>query len=335
MKKFVSLILSLFMVLGVSTVTFANTTEPTEYKDASSIDLTKVYELKNEGTSNPRETFTFTIGRESKSDSLYDKLTDVPLPTFKDSNSITFDYNEATKAGLEKNTTIQLPDYDYVGIYTYNITEEAGNTAGVTYDANPLYLKVTVIQQGDKKVRVATLHYKDIDAKKTDKGFTNTYKAGNLAIKKEVTGNMGERESYFNVKVTLTAPEGTLASTVKVTGGSKQYDQTVTFVDNKAEITVQVKHDDTVTLTNLPYGVTYTVVEDDYTGDKGGYYAPQYSENDGTVNSGNESIIITNNKTIGIETGIFVDNLPYIAILGIVVAGIGAFFIKRRTTNNN
>lgn len=328
MKKFLSLILSLVMVLGVSTVTFADTKTITN-GGVASINPAKVYKLVNDGVNNPAETFNFQITKVGVTDSQY---TESDMPMFTQTNySIQFADGEATLAG-DKNTTasaIALPTYEHVGIFTYMITETAGSTAGVTYDANPLYLKVTVTEENGQKVRYVTYHYGSETGSKTD-SITNTYSAGILAITKNVTGNMGETDRYFKVKVTLTAPTGkTVNSNITATGG--KYTQPVTLSIGENEL--ELKHGDTITINNIPYDVTYTVVEDSYTAD--GYDAAQYSENDGIVNSSNETVTITNNKGKDVDTGIFVDNLPYIIILAGVVVGMGVFFMNKRTANNN
>lgn len=332
MKKFLSLILSLVMVLGVSTVTFADTKTITN-GGVASINPAKVYKLVNDGVNNPAETFNFQITKVGVTDSQY---TESDMPMFTQTNySIQFADGEATLAG-DKNTTasaIALPTYEHVGIFTYMITETAGSTAGVTYDANPLYLKVTVTEENGQKVRYVTYHYGSETGSKTD-SITNTYSAGNLAITKNVTGNMGETDRYFKVKVTLTAPTGkTVNSNITATGG--KYTQPVTLSIGENEL--ELKHGDRITINNLPYDVTYTVVEDDYTGDDYGYDAATYnwSDNNKKVDSALDTVTITNNKGRDVDTGIFVDNLPYIIILAGVAVGMGVFFMKKRTANNN
>ncbi|MCF0147615.1 MAG: hypothetical protein HUJ77_04370 [Clostridium sp.] len=337
MKKLFSFILSLIMALGVSTVTFADDT-PQVYTDEPSIPIAKIYELVNDGVS-PAETFDFTITKVGVTDSQYTKDT-MPMITPNnysitfgkgDANSESTTENEVTFVGCKKTATINLPTYNHVGIFTYEIKETPKNTAGVTYDGNSLFLKVTVIEQNGEKVRVTALHYKTENGSKTE-GITNKYSAGSLAISKEVTGNMGETDRYFKVNVKLTAPEGKdVKSTITATGGKYTEAKVLSIGDNELEI----KHDDTITINNIPYGVTYTVTESDYTGD--GYDAAEYtySDDDKTVDTAEDTVTITNNKGKEVDTGVIVDNLPYIVILGVVAVGMGVLFVKRRTANSN
>lgn len=350
MKKLLSLILSLVMLLGVSTVTFAEgaTEAPTTHTDVTSVDLGKIYKLANPDTVNPEETFKFTISKESVSQSQY-TLANMPMlsmsatePVSANVNSIQcgikFNDNEATVEGYTKTATIYLPTYTDVGVFTYKIFENPGSTLGVTYDNNPIYLRVTAFREDNVIKRAVTYFVKkqvddeEVIEKLPNGNITNLYSATDLSITKTVTGNMGERDRYFTVKVTINAPTGTTAPTsIQVSGGSHEDNpSTIAF---GTETSFKLKHGDTIKLENVPYEVTYTVVEDSYTAD--GYDAAQYSQNDGIVNSSNETVTITNNKGMDVDTGIFVDNLPYIIILAGVAVGMGVFFMKKRTANNN
>ena len=106
-----------------------------------------------------------------------------------------------------------------------------------------------------------------------------------------------------------------------------------TFTDGEATARITLNHDETVTFTNIPYGVTYTVVEDDYTGE--GYDAAKYSEFDGEINSAKDEVTITNNKGAEIDTGITTDSMPCIVLMGIVVLAGVAMIAKRRAANND
>ena len=114
-------------------------------------------------------------------------------------------------------------------------------------------------------------------------------------------------------------------STITYTGG--QYSSDVTVANNTA--TIQVKDGDTVTFSNVPEGVTWTVSEADYIGE--GYDAASYSAESGTMTAGGAATsTITNNKEAEIDTGINMDSLPYIVIIGVVAVAALAFFMKRR-----
>lgn len=90
--------------------------------------------------------------------------------------------------------------------------------------------------------------------------FTNTKDVtppepdtGNLTVSKVVAGNAGDQQKDFNFTVTLDDD-----SINGAFGG-------MTFTNGVATFTL--KHGESKTAANLPAGITYTVAEDDYSGD--------------------------------------------------------------------
>lgn len=334
LKRVLAAGLAATMVMGTASVAMAdvydksgnkvtypgNVTEDTSFTDVVSLDLSKTYKAFNSQSSNPAEDFKFEISCVGVTDSQIDKIPNDLIPSFTQpkvneetgKEEWVFDnvgeihFNEGEIVTVEGETTtlndtnsikIYLPDYEYVGIYTYKIKELAGTTAGVTYDSKPLYLKVTVIEQGGK-VRVAALHYETEDGDKTE-SFVNTYAAGSLEISKTVTGNLGEKERYFEVKVKLIGEEGvTYKESYPVSGGSYKVvdeDGNVTKENPKTismnnETSFWLKDTDKITIENLPEGVRYTVKEEDYTDtatnidNKLGYKAAIYTNSDDAEN---------------------------------------------------
>lgn len=330
MKKLFSILMSFVFVLSLGTVAFAEEVDsitPVVYEDMETVDLAKVYKLINDGYDNPAETFKFTIEKFSVSDSPYTLAT---MPMFDPATfEISFIEGEATIGGDTNTETLNLPDYDYVGIFTYKITETIGDTAGVTYDANPLYLKVTVIEQ-DGKVRVVALHYALETGEKMEK-LTNTYAAGSLEVSKMVTGNLGDKSKFFEVVVTLFAPtDKVVRSTIDISGGS--YATNPTEIVIGAPTSFWLKDGETITFDNLPYGVTYTVVEADYTGEPD-YYITTHTfsdPDDKLINSLLDTVEIENNKNRTVDTGISLDSLPYVLLIGFAGLGMGVLLFKKR-----
>lgn len=119
----------------------------------------------------------------------------------------------------------------------------------------------------------------------------NTYYAGKLSIKKEVTGNAGDKEKRFQLTVTFTKPAGTIItsditySAVDTKKGTSSSAQTIHGQNdaqnsgwmtsaggtNKvgvgvtdvayARVSFWIKDSETVIFKNIPYGVSYQVVE--------------------------------------------------------------------------
>lgn len=331
MKKLVSIILSLVMVLSLGTVAFA-----ADNQDAS---FTKTYKITNAGTSNPAETFTFTFTADHVTDS-NKNLTTAQMPAIANA-TVEYKAGTATTTGLQKSVSVALSSVTWpgVGVYYYKVNETAGTNAGVTYDSATAWLKVTVAYSEDTDTyytAFVTLSLTDDDGDgKADVktgGFTNEYSAGSLTISKNVTGNLGDKSAYFAVKVKLTGETGkTYAASYNVNGGSYESNPTTIAIDT--ETTFYLKHNETITIGNLPYGVTYTVVEDDYTAAENGAYdeaSYNFSDNNKKIDSASDDVTITNNKGTEVDTGITMDSIPYIVILAVAALGLVAFVANKR-----
>ncbi|HZK00491.1 MAG TPA: hypothetical protein VFC79_10800, partial [Tissierellaceae bacterium] len=93
-------------------------------------------------------------------------------------------------------------------------------------------------------------------------------------------------------------------------------------------VTFKVTHNSTVTIANIPYGVGYVVSEDS------GDYTATISGGTGSISQASQSVDIVNNNDTIIETGINLDNLPYILILVGAAVGLVAFTMKRRLSDD-
>jgi pilin isopeptide linkage protein len=337
MKKFLSMLLAVVLVLSLGTVAFADG-ETKTYTDQSTVTLTKTYNLEGAGTS-PTETFSFsTLKCTSVTDAAAGVTTDnAPVPTI---DTVKFEAGAAgdTTKGVQT-ATITLPTYTSVGVYTYTFTETDNKTAGVTYRSDAIKLVVTVIEQ-DGKVRVAGVYTESSGEKSGE--FENTYSAGSLNVTKTVTGPLGDKTKEFNVTVTFTAPKDkTVNSTITYVDGTDS--KTIVpenWTNGVATAEITLKDAETVSFTNIPYDVTYTVVEDDYTGD--GYDSAKYAYVDETttattkiIDSAKETATITNNKGADPDTGITLDSMPYVVMLVVVCAGLFVVLAKKRAAREN
>ena len=339
MKKLISMLLALLLVMSLSSAAFASSAT---YTDMSTVTLTINYNETNEGSTSPAEDLSFTISNTSVTDAASGVDTsNMPTPTL---GTVSYAEGDAGDTDMTKTLTITLPFYTSVGIYTYTITQTAGDKAGVSYWASDIRLVVTVIQDADGLLRVAAVHTEGGEGEKSD-DITNTYSAGSLAVTKTVTGNMGDRSKYFAINVTLTGEaDKTYAASYTVTGGTKLTDGTTDAATESISVdglshTFYLQDGETFTIHNLPYGVTYTVTEADYTGENGGYDTPAYTYSDAgttkTVDSSSETVDITNNKGAIVDTGISLDSLPYILLLVISLTGAVVFIVKRRSSRES
>ena len=335
MKKIAAIIFSAAMVLNMGAVAMATGGDTTpSYTDMKTVTIKKSYEATNPSTTSPAETFGFSIERTSVKDAAAGVATgNMPLPTI---GSVSYEKGEAGSETKSKDITITLPEYSSVGVYTYTIKETQGLTAGVTYRTSDIKLVVTVLQDEGGYIRVAAVHTEDEGGNKTNTFNDNEYSAGSLAVKKIVTGNLGDQQNEFAVTVTFTAPEGKeVSEAISYSDGGTDYTIPASaWTSGTATAEINLKHDETVTFTNIPYGVTYTVEEADYTSDG---YKTTYAlgDNNKKIDSASDSVDITNNKNNDkIDTGINLDSMPYIMILALVAVCAVVMFARKRFSAN-
>lgn len=324
-EKLLAGVLSIALAMGVSVMpAFAASGET--YADMDSVVIKKNYELANEGTFSPAETFSFDIEADNVTDASDDITPEnMPMPTI---GTVSYLRGEAGSTTKTKEIKIDLPEYDSVGVYTYIIHEAAGNSAGVTYYGDAILLRVTVIEQ-DGKLRIAAVHTEDPEStgegKKDD--FDNLYSAGELEVHKDVEGIMGNKDKYFKFTVQLTGEEGkTYQDSYAITGGS--YDANPTSIKIKpgetTEATFYLKDDDTIHIENLPYGVEYKVSETPVAD-----YVTTETGTEGEVNEAVEQANFTNTKGGTVDAGVVLDSAPYLFTLT-GAAGVGLLLTLRR-----
>lgn len=324
-EKLLAGVLSISLAMGVSVMpAFAASGET--YADMDSVVIKKNYELANEGTFSPAETFSFDIEADNVTDASDDITPEnMPMPTV---GTVSYLRGEAGSTTKTRQIEIQLPKYDSVGVYTYIIHEVAGNSAGVTYYDDAILLRVTVIEQ-DGKLRIAAVHTEDPEStgegKKDD--FDNLYSAGELEVHKDVEGIMGNKDKYFEFTVQLTGEEGkTYQDSYAITGGS--YDANPASIEIKpgetTKATFYLKDGDTIHIENLPYGVEYKVSETPVAD-----YVTTETGTEGEVNEAVEQANFTNTKGGTVDAGVVLDSAPYLFTLT-GAAGVGLLLTLRR-----
>ena len=234
------------------------------------------------------------------------------------------------------------------GIFRYVVSEVAtdkdGNVyEGVAYTTEQKYFDVYVTSDDVGNLEVSSYLFVDkTDSKSKDGGvFTNDYSSRHdtlkdLTVKKEVTGNQGNRNKDFKF-------------TIKVDGaaGEQYY---VTFSDGKAPTTlvsgeaktITLKDNETAKIFGLSETDEYTVTEASYADD--GYTTTIDNEEKltatGTIKkdtearttaaNGDKNITVVNDKTTNSPTGIFLHVAPYIALIGAAIASSLLFFRRKR-----
>ena len=371
-KKLLALTLVLCMVFCLSSAVFAaddaegdggasgETTFVKGESDETIVKIKKNYTVTNKGTTAPVETFYLVQeGNTTVEDSILTVAEKLAETTANDGTKYVAKAEFATPTAFGDSDTsmtvtadfeITLPNYQQVGIYKYTLKEVDSKTPGVTYFDGNIVLVVTVINKGDGKIRVSAVHaesnYDKAGWTKKDKTgeITNNYNAGSLAISKTVTGNLGNKlDKYFEFKVKL---EGTTGYTyADVTANETSWtseDTEGTEVRNPTtlkigqEYTFMLKHGETVTIPNIPYGVTYTVSETSYESEGYKTYINNSTAEQRSVSGkiGNDNIsatvAFTNNKTGEVDMGVSLDSLPYILALAVAFGGAVVMITRKR-----
>ena len=319
MKKLLSIGLAAMLAFGLATTSFAEEARDVTTPTDGIVTIHKVYKLENADTTSPAETFTLVQdgkGRVTNGDA-------TEAPALGTITGATYEEGAATVSGTTGDITVALPEYTNVGVYEYTLKEVDGETAGVTYYDKDIKLVVTVVNDNNGKLRIAAVHTESTGEAKSD-NFPNTYKAGELDVSKTVTGNLGDKNKYFEFKVTLTGEEGkTYRDSYAVTGGSNTENPSTIKIGE--ETTFLLKHGETIHIENLPYGVTYTVTETAAEG-----YTTEKTGDTGEINAADQAAKFTNTKEGSIDTGVVLNNMPYILVLAVLAAGVAVFIIRKR-----
>ena len=280
------------------------------------------FTLASPGKLNPAETFTYEFSQEEAQAGT--NLTSVIIPD----TIISYELG-ATGA---RTGEIDLTNFASapIGRYTYRVTQQVGDTAGMNYSTHTGTLVV------DKETNGAVKNYLTIrstgETPSKHMNFDTTFSAGDLTIAKTVTGNLGDYTKLFDVTVTLQAPEGkTVQNGVMhlLKNGVATEPAQAMFSDGEATVHFQLKHNETFIIKNLPYGVTYTVVETE----PGAGYEVSYDGNEGTIAAVTQHAAITNHKSSLIPTGISFNSVPYTLMLIGAIAGLAYLALRRRKGN--
>lgn len=339
----------------IATMSFPAFAAESNLKDGK-IELTKTFTAVNRGTTSQEEDFTFTItaGATVKRVEVANNKDLTGVPNFGTDNRLEKNVDDLTAGvtGKESGTFTIDPKEELnitrPGIYYYTVTETDKGIQGVTY-AKPLTMKVTAGYATADATELtywvaltrdtAETNFMFNQDKKVgqDKAFENTYSAGDLVITKAIRGSNGDRTHEFNFTITLSGQKGT-----KVSYMVNNDPITDTIGENGTLTISNIKMADNgqFVISNIPYGVTYTISEatEGYTATaKKGSGTANLTTTDTTaaytdsVDADSTTIAFTN--TLGntvIDTGVILDNAPYILMLAVVAGAAMTLVIKKR-----
>lgn len=370
LKKFFAGVLAAAMMLTVGATAVLATAPATDTTTGSSqtvpadIDLGIKKNYKVEKGTAPKEDFTFSVTYKADKSKPYGTYTQ---PGASKSKTASFDSNMDAKAdAYQASLGIKISDFELPagpGKYCFEIKEDAPTTKtpGVTYDETTRYLVITVAnnealdggcvyfaQLYDSTYAPATSIKDKATGTKVpgDNAFTNTYTANNVVISKDIKGGLGDLAAKFTFKVKLTYANGKTATQyvgAKVTeydGVTENVKGQVWAIDGTTEHEISLGRNKSITLTNLPEGVTVTVEEidgDEYTVTKSDDTTGtlENSTITATISKVNDALVdgkigFINTKEGVPDTGVILDNAPYIALLAIVAIGGVALMLNKR-----
>ena len=249
---------------------------------------------------------------------------------------------------------VHLGNIKVPGIYTYGLTEKAVNEAGVKQNDKHYTLTIYALNDstatGTNRIGKYKFRLDEVNGQRKLGEVENSYYAGAVDITKVVEGDFANREQEFNFEVTLES-DLPVTSVVKIAGTAVAFAKNDTTGKYVATADIKLKDGETKGIENLPYGVTYTVKEftTDASGNKtyavkdtdeltvnGQKYTVDFDNETGafaytTEETGKRKVTITNDAGKGeIDTGVILDNAPYMLMLAVVAGGAMTLVIKKR-----
>lgn len=354
--------------------------------DKASLAVAKTFNTDTMGTAS----FTFHAEKVSAIDDDGNTIAVANMPAAP--ADVTISYAAGDSAA--KSASFADIQFTQPGYYMYKVTETAGNQPGVTYDDTDYFVVIYVVNNTDADGNtVSGVHVKDITSwhnkdgsstnapaigdltvtqdsasaakpnsngsefgKVDDTRFVNEIPSEDLKITKNVTGNLGHLTQLFPVTVTLS--DLVPGATYQIAGDETATPVTSVVADAQgaASVTLNVKDDTQITISNLNVGAHYTVSEaaSDHVASlaiSGDGSNPVIATSGGAVqnaakntacataqeavdaNDGTVTVAYTNNRTFRNVTGV-----PFMAIpfgIAALAGGAGALISRKKKSNIN
>lgn len=321
----------------MSTTAFAQD-ESEESK--TTFEFTKVLNVED-GVKVPPAEFTFTV---ETGEAIYNAEkninVDAGVPGEISVDKATFTANGSST----QKVAIDFSKVNFIapGNYHYVLKENNGNQPGIKYDETPYDLYVTVVYGKDDNLVITNytmIDPSDESESKKDGNINNAYETANLTLKKEVTGNQGDKNKEFTFTVNITnAVPGTVYA-VDLTNAKDAGNTELTVgTEGTATAAYNLSNGEYVVIKGLTENTKYTITEIDYS-DVG--YTTTYKVGTGKATEGkvytaenmgkdDTSVTFINNKQGNVPTGILLETAPYMILGAVVLAGIVVLFVTRR-----
>lgn len=166
-------------------------------------------------------------------------------------------------------------------------------------------------------------------------------KTADVTITKRVEGNMGDlnKEFEFTVNINGNTKVNVITYdkyTLDGSGNEVFSSRGRSFTNGD---TVTLKHGQYIKFNNVPFDATLTVTEENVADGTYTMTADQGTVNDSTLtykvtSADDVTIIVTNTYNANIDTGVLLDTIPYVLILGVVAVGAVLLLKKRRNRDD-
>ena len=308
MKKLLSIIIALAMMMTLTVVAFA--ADPVQGTADNAV-VAKYLKMA-EGVTNPNADFTFqaTAVSDSANPGSTEKM---PAGKTATINSENMTASAATDDGASVVGTVKITDlidgnFDHAGVFEYTVKEVAGDAdvadGTMTYDDAEYTIRVYV-KNGANGPEISGITVEDEDGNKVDPtdpdpsddkedvtdgnkaagcSFTNSYNKvltndgenGVLEFSKTVAGDYADLTQAFPFTLTLTIPEEA-ADFTEVSYTEAGTAKTAAVTGGKVTINASLKNGEKLVINTLPAGTTYKVEETlaDGTVNNSGKYTPE------------------------------------------------------------
>lgn len=344
------------IVHGKNTILFTNIKTATTTNVTDGFTFVKIFKSELGGLT-PIETFTFKMEPDESVKDTNEKLDGldiVPGLSLGEGGTVSLEFASAEYG--EQTGTFSFNNVNFTGsqIYRYIVSEVQPSDSSVEWDNTKYTVDVKVV---DGAITSVTSKIKD---KVTEDSviFVNTYKVDELVIKKQVSGDLGDKNEKFKFELFIPGPGEGIDLTVGTEFQASIYDAATQTKTVKGKVTVgknytfELADGDMLYVEGVPENMIYTVTElggQDYTTNiscttirdgateddknvvtvKGQkiYDASSGTGYDTPIVKGGNLIVFENVRDYKADTGVRLDIAPYIIVFVIAIAGIAGVVI--------